>query len=109
MLHPLRPTNSQTVFGACPKPQQAACLPELTRYSMKRFLVPALLLTVVPLAARAAPADKKAYKEALKKGEEVLGKKNDTTVDKGLAGDLTRKKEETAGGTPLEYDQFRLQ
>src|SRR5215813_8313438 len=39
--------------------------------------------------------------------EQTLGKKEQTSLDASLAGDITRKKEDT-GGAPLEYDQFRL-
>ncbi len=39
--------------------------------------------------------------------EQTLGKKEQTTLDASLAGDITRKKEDT-GGAPLEYDQFQL-
>jgi len=39
--------------------------------------------------------------------EQTLGKKEQTTLDTSLAGDITRKKEDT-GGAPLEYDQFQL-
>ena len=39
--------------------------------------------------------------------EQTLGKKQETTLDTSLAGDITRKKEDT-GGAALEYDQFQL-
>jgi tetratricopeptide (TPR) repeat protein len=39
--------------------------------------------------------------------EQTLGKKEQTTLDTSLAGDITRKKEDT-GGAALEYDQFQL-
>jgi len=39
--------------------------------------------------------------------EQTLGKKEQTTLDTSLAGDITRKKEDT-GGAPLEYDHFQL-
>ncbi len=39
--------------------------------------------------------------------EQTLGKKEQTTLDSSLAGDITRKKEDT-GGAPLEYDHFQL-
>lgn len=39
--------------------------------------------------------------------EQTLGKKEQTSLDASLAGDITRKKEDT-GGAPLEYDQFQL-
>ena len=35
--------------------------------------------------------------------EQTLGKKEQTSLDASLAGDITRKKEDT-GGAPLEYD-----
>ncbi|HUM09681.1 MAG TPA: tetratricopeptide repeat protein [Myxococcaceae bacterium] len=64
---------------------------------MRRSL--ALLLTV-PMFAHAADT-------ARAPREQTLGKKAETTLDASLAGDITRKKEDT-GGAPLEYDQFQL-
>ena len=46
---------------------------------------------------------------ALAQGKQApsLSKKTSTDVDASLAGDITRKKQETSGA-PLQYDQFRL-
>ena len=64
---------------------------------MRRSLV---LLLTVPMFAHAADTGPKAR-------EQTLGKKEQTTLDTSLAGDITRKKEDT-GGAALEYDQFQL-
>ncbi|HET9156666.1 MAG TPA: hypothetical protein VFN91_08375, partial [Myxococcaceae bacterium] len=64
---------------------------------MRRSLV---LLLTVPMFAHAADT-------ARAPKEQTLGKKQETTLDTSLAGDITRKKEDT-GGAALEYDQFQL-
>ncbi|MFL5319863.1 MAG: tetratricopeptide repeat protein [Myxococcaceae bacterium] len=71
-----------------------------------RQLLAALCLTLsIPaFAADPAPASKKEAKDA------DLGKKETSIApDKSLAGDITRKKEDTGAVAPvLQYDQFRL-
>ena len=64
---------------------------------MRRILVLLLMLHSLAHAADTARAPK----------EQTLGKKQETTLDTSLAGDITRKKEDT-GGAALEYDQFQL-
>ncbi len=64
---------------------------------MRRSLVLLLTLPMFAHAADTARAPK----------EQTLGKKQETTLDTSLAGDITRKKEDT-GGAALEYDQFQL-
>ena len=64
---------------------------------MRRSLI---LLLTVPMFAHAADTGRAPR-------EQTLGKKEQTTLDTSLAGDITRKKEDT-GGAPLEYDQFQL-
>ncbi|SEU07092.1 tetratricopeptide repeat protein [Stigmatella erecta] len=61
-----------------------------------------LLVCLVLLASVANAQGKKTPREA------DLGKKSATTVDKSLAGDITRKKEEEKAAPALQYDQFRL-
>ncbi len=65
---------------------------------MRRSLLVCLLL----LASVAAAQGKKTPREA------DLGKKSATTIDKSLAGDISRKKEKEADAPALQYDQFRL-
>jgi tetratricopeptide (TPR) repeat protein len=62
-----------------------------------------LLVCLVLLATAAAAQDKKAPRDA------DLGKKSSTSVDKSLAGDISRKKDPKEEVAPsLQYDQFRL-
>ncbi len=62
-----------------------------------------LLIGLVLLASVAAAQGKKNPREA------GLGKKEATTVDKSLAGDISRKKDKREEAAPaLQYDQFRL-
>lgn len=71
---------------------------------MRRLLLASLLLlAMLPAAASAASSS-----EDRKARDADLGKKGSTNIDKSLAGDLTRKKEEGTNAKPLEYDQFRL-
>jgi TolA-binding protein len=65
---------------------------------MRRALLVGLLL----LSSAAAAQGKKTPREA------DLGKKSATTIDKSLAGDISRKKEKTDAAPALQYDQFRL-
>ena len=64
----------------------------------------ALLASAAPNRALAAPADRE--KRAEKEAE--LKKKDNVAIDKSLAGDITRQKEEVGGAIPLQYDQFRI-
>jgi TolA-binding protein len=61
-----------------------------------------LLICLMLLAPVAAAQPKKAPREA------ELGKKSATTIDKSLAGDISRKKEKEDAAPALQYDQFRL-
>jgi TolA-binding protein len=61
-----------------------------------------LLICLMLLAPLAAAQPKKAPREA------DLGKKSATTIDKSLAGDISRKTEKTDAAPALQYDQFRL-
>jgi tetratricopeptide (TPR) repeat protein len=65
---------------------------------MRRTLLIGLLL----LAPAAAAQGKKTPREA------DLGKKSATSVDKSLAGDISRKKEKEGDAPALQYDQFKL-
>jgi TolA-binding protein len=65
---------------------------------MRRALLVGLLL----LSSAAAAQGKKTPREA------DLGKKSATSVDKSLAGDISRKKEKADAAPALQYDQFRL-
>jgi TolA-binding protein len=58
-----------------------------------------VLVLTLPMFAHAA--------DTARAHEQTLGKKEQTSLDASLAGDITRKKEDT-GGAPLEYDHFRL-
>ncbi|RJS19328.1 hypothetical protein DRW03_23575 [Corallococcus sp. H22C18031201] len=68
------------------------------RKTMRR----SLLVCLVLLASVAAAQEKKAPRDA------DLGKKSTTNIDKSLAGDITRKKDDTEAAPQLQYDQFRL-
>lgn len=62
-----------------------------------------LLICLTLLASVASAQTKKNPREA------DLGKKSATTIDKSLAGDISRKKAEKEADAPaLNYDQFRL-
>ena len=81
----------------------------VSRILMRRLFVRlsvcfALLASAVPNRALAAPADRE--KRAEKEAE--LKKKDNVAIDKSLAGDITRQKEEVGGAIPLQYDQFRI-
>ena len=65
---------------------------------MRRSLV---FLLTVPMFAHAADT-------ARAPKEQTLGKKEQTTLDKSLAGDITRKKEDDRRRPRSQYDQFRL-
>lgn len=66
---------------------------------MRRSLLVCLMLLATSVAAQ----DKKAPRDA------DLGKKSSTSVDKSLAGDISRKKQKKEEVAPaLQYDQFRL-
>ncbi|WP_224246232.1 tetratricopeptide repeat protein [Hyalangium gracile] len=65
---------------------------------MRRSLLVGLLL----LASVASAQGKKTPREA------NLGKKSATTIDKSLAGDISRKKEKEQQAPAMQYDQFRL-
>ncbi|RKH48608.1 hypothetical protein D7X55_27785 [Corallococcus sp. AB049A] len=68
------------------------------RKTMRR----SLLVCLVLLTSMASAQEKKALRDA------DLGKKSTTTVDKSLAGDITRPKEAQQAAPALQYDQFRL-
>ncbi|MCE9668253.1 tetratricopeptide repeat protein [Myxococcus stipitatus] len=61
-----------------------------------------LLVCLVFLATASAAQEKKAPRDA------ALGQKAATTVDKSLAGDITREKKKEEVAPALQYDQFRL-
>ncbi len=61
-----------------------------------------LLIGLFLLASVASAQTKKTPREA------DLGKKSATTIDKSLAGDISRKKEKEQDAPALQYDQFRL-
>ncbi|MCP3103857.1 tetratricopeptide repeat protein [Myxococcus sp. K15C18031901] len=61
-----------------------------------------LLVCLVFLATASAAQEKKAPRDA------ALGQKASTTVDKSLAGDITREKKKEEIAPALQYDQFRL-
>jgi hypothetical protein len=61
-----------------------------------------LLICLTLVASVAAAQGKKNPREA------DLGKKSATTIDKSLAGDISRKKEKDDDVPSLSYDQFRL-
>jgi tetratricopeptide (TPR) repeat protein len=61
-----------------------------------------LFLSLLLLASVATAQGKKAPRDA------DLGKKSSTSVDKSLAGDISRKKEKQETAPALQYDQFRL-
>ncbi|MDY7229814.1 tetratricopeptide repeat protein [Hyalangium rubrum] len=61
-----------------------------------------LLIGLLVVASTAAAQGKKTPREA------DLGKKSATTIDKSLAGDISRKKDKEADAPALQYDQFRL-
>ncbi|MBF5042506.1 tetratricopeptide repeat protein [Aggregicoccus sp. 17bor-14] len=61
-----------------------------------------LFLSLVLLATVSVAQDKKAPRDA------DLGKKAATSVDKSLAGDISRTKAAADKAVPLQYDQFRL-
>jgi tetratricopeptide (TPR) repeat protein len=61
-----------------------------------------LLVCLTLVASVAAAQGKKNPREA------DLGKKSATTIDKSLAGDISRKKEKDDDVPSLSYDQFRL-
>lgn len=60
-----------------------------------------LLICLMLLAPVAAAQGKKNPREA------NLGKKEATTIDKSLAGDISRKKEKESDAPALQYDPFR--
>ncbi|XXF80464.1 tetratricopeptide repeat protein [Myxococcaceae bacterium GXIMD 01537] len=62
-----------------------------------------LLACLVLLATAAVAQDKKAPPR-----EADLGKKSSTSIDRSLAGDISRKKEKEDAAPALQYDQFRL-
>ncbi|HYH99843.1 tetratricopeptide repeat protein [Hyalangium sp.] len=62
----------------------------------------ALLICLTLLASVASAQGKKNPREA------DLGKKSAATIDKSLAGDISRKKEKEQDAPALKYDQFRL-
>ena len=63
-----------------------------------------LLVSIMVVASLATAQDRKAQPR-----DAALGKKDTATLDKSLAGDITRKKDESAGNAPaIQYDQFRL-
>jgi len=64
---------------------------------MLRLFAASLLV----LAATASAEDRKGR-------DADLGKKGSAAIDKSLAGDLTRKKEDSKNAPVLQYDQFRL-
>lgn len=67
-----------------------------------------LLASLLAVAATASAADPTPQKKEAKDAD--LGKKETSIApDKSLAGDITRKKEDTGAAAPaLQYDQFRL-
>ena len=76
--------------------------------SLLRRLATAWLLWAA-LASAQQPAAAPEAKTERKETKEAELKKKDTTVDKSLAGDLTRKTEPKGPDAPtLNYDQFRI-
>jgi TolA-binding protein len=61
-----------------------------------------ILIGLMLLASVASAQGKKTPREA------DLGKKAAATIDKSLAGDISRKKEKEQDAPALQYDQFRL-
>lgn len=77
--------------------------------TLLRRLAAAWLLSAALASAQQQPAAAPEAKAERKETKEAELKKSATTIDKSLAGDLTRKTEPKGPDAPtLQYDQFRI-
>jgi TolA-binding protein len=89
-------------------PEDSRILAEQASYrgrrspSLRKTMRRSLLVCLVLLATVSAAQEKKATRDA------DLGRKSATSVDKSLAGDITREKNKEEVAPALQYDQFRL-